>query len=146
VSAKVNGPDEDVTYKIIGTAMAVHNDLGPGDREEVYQKAMVARLPDAGLVVEEQVPAEVALDGGSLLTYVLDLLIERQVIVELKAVSHPVTNDDIAQVIDYLAATGLPVALLLNFGRTRLEFRRIFPPAKIAVHRRRQWTKPAVPG
>jgi len=146
VSAKVNGPDEDVTYKIIGTAMAVHNDLGPGHREEVYQKAMVARLPDAGLVVEEQVPAEVALDGGSLLTYVLDLLIERQVIVELKAVSHPVTNDDIAQVIDYLAATGLPVALLLNFGLTRLEFRRIFPPAKIAVHRRRQWTKPAVPG
>ncbi|HLC23959.1 MAG TPA: GxxExxY protein [Dehalococcoidia bacterium] len=146
MSAKVNGPDEDVTYKIIGTAMAVHNDLGPGHREEVYQKAMVARLPDAGLVVEEQVPAEVALDGGSLLTYVLDLLIERQVIVELKAVSHPVTNDDIAQVIDYLAATGLPVALLLNFGRTRLEFRRIFPPAKIAVHRRRQWTKPAVPG
>lgn len=144
MSAKVNAPHAAVTYKIIGTAVAVHNDLGPGHREEAYQKAMVTRLPDAGLLVEEQVPAEVTLDGGSLLTYLLDLLVEHEVIVELKALSHPITNDDIAQVIDYLAATGLPIALLLNFGRTRLEFRRIFPPTKIAVHRRRRWTKPVL--
>lgn len=125
--------------------MAVHNDLGPGDREEVYQRAIVRRLPEAGLAVEEQVPVPVALDGGALLTYYLDLRVEQDVIVELKAVSHPATSDDIAQVIDYLAATGYPVALLLNYGRDRLEYRRILPPRKIAGHRRRRWSKPGFP-
>ena len=146
MSAKVDAPHADVTCRIIGAAMAVHNELGPGHREEVYQRAMAMRLPIAGLVVEEQVPAEITMDSGDLLIYLLDLLVEHEVIVELKALSHPLTNDDIAQVIDYLAATGLPIALLLNFGRTRLEFRRIFPPKKVSVHRRRQWTKPVVPG
>ncbi len=138
-------PHHQTAYRIIGAAMEVHNELGPGHREEVYQQAMVKRLPEAGLTTQEQVPVEVTLDGESLLTHYLDLLVEQAVIVELKAHSHPLTNDDVAQVIDYLAATGLPVALLLNFGRSRLEYRRILPPRKIAVHRRRQWTKPLPP-
>ena len=139
----VDAPHADVTHAIIGVAMRVHNELGPGHREEVYQQAMVRLLPDRGLEVVEQVPVQVALDGDDLLTYYLDLLVEREVIVELKAFSHPVTNDDLAQVIDYLAATGHPVALLLNFGRARLEFRRVFPPRRLAEHRRRRWTRPA---
>ena len=142
-SLNEDAPHADITRAIIGVAMRVHNALGPGHREEVYQQAMNRQLPEAGLEALDQVPVEVALDGGGLLVYCLDLLIEQKVIVELKALSHPVTNDDLAQVIDYLAATSYPVALLLNFGRTRLEFRRIFPPAKIAAHRRRLWTKPA---
>lgn len=136
-------PRTDVTFRVIGVAMAVHNELGPGHREEVYQRAMVKRLPEAGLVVEEGVPVEVSLDGGTLLTHYLDLRVEHDVIVELKALSHPLTSDDLAQVIDYLAATGYPVALLLNFGRDRLEYRRILPPKKIADRRRRLWSKPA---
>ncbi len=141
----VDAPHADITRAIIGVAMKVHNALGPGHREEVYQQAMNRQLPEAGLEALDQVPVEVALDNGSLLVYYLDLLVEQKVIVELKAVSHPVTNDDLAQVIDYLAATTYPVALLLNFGRTRLDFRRIFPPKKILAHRRREWTKPASP-
>ena len=136
-------PHSDVTYRIIGVPMGVHNELGPGHREEVYQRAMVNKLPEAGLVTEEQCPVEVTLEGESLLTYYLDLLVEEEVIVELKALVHPLTNDDVAQVIDYLAATGYPVALPLNFGRPRLEFKRILPPRQVADHRRRQWTKPA---
>lgn len=144
-SGDANVPRKEVTYKVIGVAMGVHNELGPGHREEVYQQAMVKSLPEAGLVVEEQVPIEITLDGTSLLTYYLDLRVEQDVIVELKALSHPVTNDDLAQVIDYLAATGCPVALLLNFGRDRLEYRRVLPPRKIADRRRRRWSKPALP-
>ncbi len=138
-----NVPHADVTHKVIGVAMGVHNALGPGHREEVYEQAMVRRLPEAGVGVQEQFPVEIALDSGTLLTYYLDLLVEGEVIVELKALSHPVTNDDIAQVIDYLAATGYRVALLINFGRTRLEFRRILPPRKLAERRHREWSKPA---
>ncbi len=138
-------PHHHMAYKIIGVAMAVHNKLGPGHREEVYQQAMLKKLPEAGLTTEEQVPVAVTLDGGDLLTYYLDLLIEQAVIVELKAHSHPLTNDDLAQVIDYLAATGFPVALLLNFGKPRLEYRRILPPRKLALQRRREWTKPLPP-
>ena len=125
--------------------MTIHNSIGPGHREEVYQQALLRQLPESGLEVMEEVPVEVALDGGTSLMYCLDLLVEGKVIVELKATSHPLTNDDLAQVIAYLAASGHPVALLLNFGRPRLEFRRIFPPRKIQDHRRRSWTKPASP-
>jgi len=142
-SGDANVPRKEVTYKVIGVVMGVHNELGPGHREEVYQQALVRRLPETELVVEEQVPVEITLDGGGLLTYYLDLRVEQDVIVELKALSHPLTSDDIAQVIDYLAATGYPVALLLNFGRERLEYRRILPPRKIADRRRRRWSKPA---
>jgi len=138
-------PHHHTAYKIIGIAMDVHNKLGPGHREEVYQQAMLKKLPEAGLTSQEQVPVEVTLDGQDLLTYYLDLLVEEAVIVELKAHYHPLTNDDLAQVIDYLAATGFPVALLLNFGRSRLEYRRILPPHKITIHRRREWTKPPPP-
>ncbi|MBI2907081.1 MAG: GxxExxY protein [Chloroflexi bacterium] len=73
--------------------------------------------------------------------YYLDLPVEQKVIVELKTTSHPLTSDDLAQVIDCLAASGHPVALFLNFDRPRLEFRHIFPPQKIQDHRRRSWTK-----
>ena len=140
-----NAPRHEVTYRVIGAAMRVHSDLGPGHREEVYERAMLSRLPEAGLTVEQQVPVEVSLDDGDLLIYYLDLLVEQDVIVEIKALSHPLTNDDLAQVIDYLAATRHPVALLLNFGRARLEYRRIFPPRAISPCRRRRWSKPALP-
>lgn len=138
----MNAPHADITHRIIGAAMTIHNALGPGHREEVYQQAMIRQLTEAGLEVEEEFPVEVTLDGVGLLTYYLDLLVGQKVIVELKAQSHQLTNDELAQVIDYLVATRYPVALLLNFGRLRLEFRRLFPPREVSQHRRRTWTKP----
>jgi hypothetical protein len=60
----------------------------------------------------------------------LDLFVEGQVVVEVKAFSHQLTNDERAQVINYLKATEAPVGLLFNFGRRRLEYKRIFPGAK----------------
>ena len=68
--------------------------------------------------------------------FYLDFFAERKVVVEVKAFSHQLTNDELAQVINYLKATGAPVALLLNFGRRRLEYRRVFPAKDIKLVQR----------
>ena len=66
-------------------------------------------------------------EGEQVAIFYLDLLAEKQVVVEVKAFSHQLTNDELAQVINYLKATGAPVGLLFNFGRRKLEYRRVFP-------------------
>ena len=77
-----------------------------------------------------QKPVEIFIDGTSVGLLYLDHLVEGAVVVEEKALSHLLTGEEIAQVITYLAATGLKVGLLLNFGRRRLEHCRILPPRK----------------
>lgn len=138
-----NAPHKEITYTIIGAAMAVHNDLGPGHREEVYQRALATKLLEAGLSFQEEVPIEI-LDENDIVVglYNPDYIVEEKVITEIKAHSHLLINDDLAQVIDYFAGTACPVALLFNFGRPRLEFKRLFPPKKIKEHRRKRWGKP----
>jgi GxxExxY protein len=117
----------DLTYRIIGAAMAVHNQLGYGYKEEVYEKAMEVELNKAGIMVQRQFPAPVEYEGEQVAIFYLDLFVESQVIVEIKAFSHQLTNDELAQVINYLKAIGSPVGLLFNFGRRKLEYRRVFP-------------------
>lgn len=117
----------DLTYRIIGAAMAVHNFIGPGYKEEVYERALVMELRDRGLLVECQFPVDVHYGGVRVGQFYLDLFVERTVVVELKAFSHQLAGDERAQVINYLTATQSPVGLLFNFGRRRLEWQRIFP-------------------
>jgi GxxExxY protein len=88
-------------------------------------------MREAGLKVSEEHHIEVY-DGDRWLGRLyLDHLVEDCVVVEVKAFSHMLTNEEVAQVICYLAATGLRVGLLINFGRKRLEYRRILPPRKL---------------
>jgi GxxExxY protein len=117
----------DLTYKIIGLAMAVHNEIGYGFKEEVYEKAMEVKLNHAGIEPNRQYEVHVDFEGEHVATFYLDLFANQQVVVEIKALSHQLTNDELAQVINYLKATGAPVGLLFNFGRRRLEYRRVFP-------------------
>ena len=126
-----DAPYHKLCYDIIGAAMFVHNKQGPGHREKLYQRSLTARLRDIGLKVAEKVRVEIDFEGRPVGLLYLDHLVEDAVIVEDKAFSHMLTNEDIAQVITYLAATGLPVGLLFNFGRRRLEYKRIFPPKKL---------------
>jgi GxxExxY protein len=126
-----DAPYHKLCYDIIGAAMFVHNKQGPGHREKLYQRSLTAKLRDIGLKVEEEVRVEIDFEGHPVGLLYLDHLVEDAVIVEDKAFSHMLTNEDIAQVITYLAATGLPVGLLFNFGRRRLEYKRIFPPQKL---------------
>jgi len=121
---------QDLTYQIIGAAMRVHNQLGPGHKEVVYQRALSSALKDADLSFEEERPVELTFNGEWVGLLYLDHYVEDAVVVEEKALSHLLTDEEVAQVITYLAATGAPVGLLFNFGRSRLEYKRVLPPTK----------------
>jgi GxxExxY protein len=129
--------NQDVTYKIIGAAMRVHNELGPGLKEAIYHRALSAALRDAGLAYEEEKPVRVELDGEFAGLLYLDEFVEDEVVVEVKALAHLLTQEEVAQVITYLAVTESKVGLLLNFGRPRLEYKRILPPSKFEDWRNR---------
>jgi GxxExxY protein len=121
-------PHQEPTYEIIGEAMRVHSPLGPGLKELHYQRDLIAELRSAGYEVEEEYFVEIW-DGDTWLGRLyLDVLVNSFVVVECKSFPHMLTDEEIAQVILYLAVTGLSVGLLFNFGRRRLEYRRILPP------------------
>ena len=128
---------EDVTYRIIGAAMKVHNQLGPGLKEEIYQAALSEAMKEAGLSFETEKLIQVLLDETQVGLLYLDHFVEDWVVIEEKALAHLLTNDEVAQMITYLAVTKAPLGLLLNFGRTRLEYKRILPPKKFADWRER---------
>jgi GxxExxY protein len=117
-----------LTYQVIGAAMKVHNQLGAGFKEEVYEKALEVELNQLGIDVIRQFPVQVEHGGEVVALFYLDLWVGDQVVVEIKALSHLLTNDERAQVINYLTASNAPIGLLFNFGRRRLEYKRIFPP------------------
>ena len=121
----VDETGNDLTYRIIGAAMAVHNDIGPGFKEDVYEKALQIKLNQEDIGVERQFPVPVLYEGEQVALFYLDLLVEGQVVVELKAFRHQLTNDELAQMINYLKATDAPVGLL--FKENRICFERLPP-------------------
>ena len=123
----VDSTGNKLTYQIIGAAMTVHNNLGPGFKEEVYERAMEVELNQRNIPVVCQYPVPVDYGDQQVAIFYLDMLVASQVVVEVKALSHQLTNDELAQVINYLKASGATVGLLLNFGRRKLEYRRVFP-------------------
>jgi hypothetical protein len=101
-----------ITQKIIGCAYDVSNALGIGFVEKVYENALVHRIRrDIGFIVGE---------------FFADLLVEERVLVELKAVSM-LNNEHMAQALNYLRATGLEICLLINFGTSKVEIKRLRP-------------------
>ncbi len=119
--------NNDLTYRIIGAAMVVHNALGPGFKEEVYERALAVELRRREIPVESQFRVEVQYEGVPVALFFLDLFVDKTVVVEVKAFAHQLTGDELAQVINYLKATQAAVGLLFNFGRRSLEYRRVFP-------------------
>ncbi len=116
----------DLTYRIIGAAMTVHNALGYGYKEEVYERALEVELSQREIPVSRQHRVEVTHGGIPVALFMLDLFVDETVVVEVKAFPHTLTADELGQVIGYLKATGAAVGLLINFGRRRLEYRRVF--------------------
>jgi GxxExxY protein len=115
-----------ITEKIIGCAYKVASKLGCGFLEKCYENALAFELRKAGLRVEQQVPLKVWYDEVVVGDYVADLLVEGVVLVELKAIQ-ALDVIHTAICINYLAATKLPVCLLINFGR-RVSVKRIAGP------------------
>ena len=115
--------EKGLTERIIGAAFAVHNELGSGFLESIYEKALALELNDLGLYVEAQFPILVRYKGKELGQFYADLFIENKIIVELKAVERLAISHEV-QLVHYLKATGIEVGLLLNFGSLKLEVRR----------------------
>jgi GxxExxY protein len=103
-----------ITEKIIGCSHKVGNALGCGFLEKVYANALVHELRKAGFAVEQQKPIDVYYDGIVVGEYFADIVVNGQVIIELKAQRH-VEEIHSAQCINYLTATGIPLCLLINF-------------------------------
>lgn len=114
----------DITSKIIGCCYKVSNTLGCGFLEKLYENALAIEIRKAGLEVAQQYPIPVYYSGVLIGDYVADLLVEREVLVELKTVK---LLEDIhtAQCLNYLAATQLPLCLLVNFYHPRVEIKRL---------------------
>lgn len=111
--------------KVRVVCLAVHSFLRHGHLEKVYENAVSSRLGKLGLRVEQQAPLHVRDEDGTLLgKYYADLLVEDHLLVELKACSGLV-DEHFAQILGYLRATGLRHGLLVNFGLSRLEIRKV---------------------
>lgn len=113
-----------VTEKIIGCVYKVSNTLGGGFLEKVYENASVIEVCKTGLDVRQQYPIDVKYDGVVVGEFFADLLVANQVLVEFKAVKL-LEDVHMAQCLNYLRATGLPICLLINFYRPKVEVKRI---------------------
>jgi GxxExxY protein len=108
-----------LTEKIIGAAIEVHRLLGPGLLESIYEDALCVEFELRGIRFERQVDVDVLYKGHTIRGQRLDLLVEKQVVVELKSLTK-LPDVAKAQVLSYLKATGLKRGLLINFGLPRL--------------------------
>ncbi len=118
-----------LTGKIIGCAMKVHSALGPGFLESVYHQALLHELKKDGFRVETEKPVPVHYDGVLVGNFSADLLVNNEIILELKAVQDLAVAHEV-QLVNYLTATGKEIGLLLNFGTTSLEFKKKFRQPK----------------
>jgi GxxExxY protein len=113
-----------VVRTVIGAAYEVSNVLGAGFLEKVYERAMTRELARRGLAVRSQVSYAVTYKGNCVGAYLADLVVENQVVVELKCVDC-FSNEHLAQCINYLKASHLRFALLINFQRPKVLWKRI---------------------
>jgi phosphoribosylamine--glycine ligase/phosphoribosylaminoimidazole synthetase len=118
-------PTDNLTYTVNGLAMQVHNEIGPGHAEKFYQRRLAELCRDAGLAVEMEKRVEVWIAKRMIGYLKLDLWIEERLVVECKALARPIGNEEIGQVLTYLAATASQVGMIYNFGMSRMMPRRI---------------------
>ena len=115
---------DDITFKINGAIFEVNRVLGAGFLEKIYEKALLIELRRRGLKAEREVPIQVKYKDELVGDYFADIVVEGQVIIELKTVEN-LQNIHEAQLINYLKATGMKVGLLVNFRGTKAEIKRM---------------------
>jgi len=117
---------------VIRCAYRVHNELGEGFLEKVYENALLIELKEAGLAVRQQVPISVTYRGRPVGEYYADLLVENKLVLEIKAVKQLLKEHEV-QLVHYLTATSIEDGLLINFGHS-VEIKhkyRTFRPKKV---------------
>jgi GxxExxY protein len=114
---------KELSYKIIGLAMEVHNKLGFGFLEKVYENALMILFEKNGVPAKQQAPVTVYFDGKIVGDYYADILVDDKIILELKT-ADKIIDIHKAQVLNYLRATGLRLAMILNFGKSSFEYER----------------------
>ena len=115
---------KDLSYKIVGLAMRVHSKLGNGFLEKVYENALMVLFRREGIEAKQQAQITVYFEEEVVGNYYADILVENRVILEIKSVEK-IIDAHIAQTLNYLKATGLRLAIILNFSREKLEYKRI---------------------
>ena len=117
--------DDDLTYKIIGCAMKVHNTLGNGFQEVIYQRCLAIELEKQSINYEREKEMPIFYEGTEVGTRRADFIIEEKVMVELKAIIQ-LEDVHLAQGLNYLSAYNLEKGLLINFGATSLQVKRLY--------------------
>ena len=117
------GEDDPLTAKIIGIAIEIHKELGTGFLESIYHQALEIELAEAGISFVSEAPLAVKYKGHILGTFVADLIVEKQLLVELKALEILPFSAEV-QTVNYLKASGLDIGLILNFGTAPLQIKR----------------------
>jgi GxxExxY protein len=118
-------PDHDpLTEAVIGSVFKVANTLGSGFLEKVYENALAIELQGAGLAFEQQVPITVSYQNQVVGSYIADLVIEGRLLIELKA-CRALEDAHTAQCLNHLKAMGLPTCLLVNFGTSKPQIKRL---------------------
>ena len=120
---------QDLTHKIIGAAMEVHRHLGNGFQEVVYQRALAIEFVLQGINYEREKVMPLVYKGHDIGTRRADFFIEEIIMLEIKAVIQ-LEDVHLAQAINYLEAYGLEIGLLINFGNTSLQFKRVMKPQR----------------
>jgi GxxExxY protein len=115
----------DITYKIIGCAMEVHTELGNGFQELIYQRSLAIELGNQGLNYLRELEMPLCYKGNEVGTRRADFIVEEDILVEIKAVL-TLEHVHLAQGLNYLKAYNLPTGLLINFGGTKLEYKRLY--------------------
>jgi GxxExxY protein len=118
---------EETTRRIIGAAFEVHDQLGYGFLERVYQRALQVELLRRGATAEMEKKIQVQYKGVVVGDYDADLIVDGRVAIEIKVAPHVPQYDkrDEAQLLNELKATGIKVGILINFGRAKVEYKRL---------------------
>lgn len=126
---------EDITYKIIGAAMKVHNTLGNGFQEVIYQRCLAIELERADLSFAREQEHSIFYEGIDVGTRRADFVVENTVIVEIKALIN-LEDVHLAQAKNYVVAYDFEIGLLINFGSTSLQYKKVFHPVKHPINPR----------
>lgn len=122
--------EKDLSYKIVGVLFDVYNNLGGGYQEKYYQKAVANELNRSNIEFTEQIAIPLEYKGDSIGRYFLDFLIEKKIVLEIKAGNFKFYPRDVRQILAYLKSSEVTLGILANFGRRNLQLKRVLKGLK----------------